>query len=459
MHLASFPRRFVWLPGRRALACLIVLAGGIAAVAAEDPPPAAQEGAAPAFQPGELSIGDPIPLPFGDRTAAPGAPAADPSTPAARPADDPRAAAPAQATVPGSGWLGLAVGESNVPGRWRVEEVVAGGPAARAGIAAGDELRAINGVTLAGAAEVSQALTSIAAGQDVRVAVARNDRVSDVVLRAEARPAARTDGPGRGATQPPAGIPDRPSAFAASAPTAAAPPEPLPMPRRAEQPEAGGPAWQGSSGQDVAADRSRFAPLPSSAAAGVQSAAGPRPAVAATPLPQAPTGGGGPATGRTALGVRSVPVDPATQAMFRLAAPAGAHVISVVQDLPAARAGLPPGSVIVAFDERPVRSPEELTEIVASGPLDKPVTVQYVLPGGEAKRAAVTLQALDPPLVRALGGSPTTAAPPTLRPAPLPRRTERLAADDGDIRAEILTLRGRLERLERLLDSRQGDPR
>ncbi|MFM9024801.1 MAG: PDZ domain-containing protein, partial [Planctomycetaceae bacterium] len=99
--------------------------------------------------------------------------------------------------MPGSGWLGLAVSESTVPGRWRVEEVAPRGPAARAGIAVGDELRAVNGVNMASAADVPQALTGIAAGQDVRVAVARAEQVTDLVLRAEPRPAARPAEPPR----------------------------------------------------------------------------------------------------------------------------------------------------------------------------------------------------------------------------------------------------------------------
>ncbi|MFM9026282.1 MAG: PDZ domain-containing protein [Planctomycetaceae bacterium] len=169
--------------------------------------------------------------------------------------------------------------------------------------------------------------------------------------------------------------------------------------------------------------------------------------------PSAPAASTPPAlgTGRTALGVRTVPIDGATQSRFQLPQPAGAYVIGVVQDLPAAKAGVPPGSVIVALGEQPVRSPEELTKLVASGPLDRPVTVQFVLPGGAAKQAAVVLQALDEPLERALTGAGTAAVPPpTLQPAP--RRAERPTVDESAIRTEVRALRGMLDRLERLLD-------
>jgi membrane-associated protease RseP (regulator of RpoE activity) len=108
--------------------------------------------------------------------------------------------------------------------------------------------------------------------------------------------------------------------------------------------------------------------------------------------------------GRTALGVRTLPVDPSIQARFNLPEPAGALVIGVVHDLPASKAGVPPGSVIVALDNQPVRSPSELTRLVTGGPVGKPVTLQYILPGGEQRKADVSLQSLEVPLERALVG-------------------------------------------------------
>ena len=151
-----------------------------------------------------------------------------------------------------------------------------------------------------------------------------------------------------------------------------------------------------------------------------------------------------------------MPIDPTTQARFNLPEATGAYVIGVVQDLPAAKAGVPPGSVIVALGDQPVRSPVELTRLVSSGPLDRPVTVQFVLPGGEAKRTAVRLQALDPPLARALtdDGPTPGPAPALLQPGHSVRRAERPTGDEPALRSEIRALRGRLERLERLLDPR-----
>lgn len=405
----------------------------IAAVAA-DAPAAATGGTTPAFKPGEIVIGEPIALPFGGAATRGGGGAA--------PADDPRSAVPpaaVAAAVPGSGWLGLAVAESTVPGRWRVEEVTSGGPADRAGIAAGDELRAVNGSSLASAEQVSQALTAIAAGQDVRIAVARADRLSEVVLRAEPRPTPRVTEPSPQPRAPSAFLPP-PAATAATAtaPVATPPAE-----------TAAAPGWQSSARRDDPAAASRFGS--GTAADPVASVIAPAPFPA--PPTAAPTLGDPPAAGRTALGVRTVPIDPATQARFRLPEPTGAYVIGVVQELPAARAGVPPGSVIVAVGDRPVRSPQELTRLVEHGPLNKPVPVQFVLPGGESKRANVVLQPLDAAIERAFIGGPTpVAAPPQLRPGPEPRRVERPTRDEGAIRDEIRTIRTRLDVLERLLD-------
>jgi len=128
--------------------CVPVLSAQTATAADEQPPTA--------FTPADISIGEPIALPV-----------APPTQPAAQSAVPEPAARNPTAAVPGSGWLGVTVAESAVPGRWRIDEVVAGGPAARAGIAIGDELRAVNGIRLQSLEEASQAVTSIAAGQEV----------------------------------------------------------------------------------------------------------------------------------------------------------------------------------------------------------------------------------------------------------------------------------------------------
>lgn len=450
MDALAIPRHRIVRPTVAAVVATMVATAAVATEPEAGPPP---------FKPGEISIGEPIALPLGTAGASVTAPAA------AAPAADTKAASPAPqaaaGAVPGSGWLGLSVAESTVPGRWRVEDVAPAGPAARAGIAPGDELRAVNGAALANADEVAQALTAISAGQDVRVAVARADRVSDLVLRAEPRPAPQPAEPSRFAT-PPAAVPVPPLA-ATPAPTLArtsAPPDP--------QPVAAPPAgieWQASPSREPDPPAgSRFGPRPAvptpapvpptaAPAAGFASPSGfatPTPGPPPAPVSGPPAAASPP--GRIALGVRTVPIDPATQARFQLREPSGAYVVGVVQDLPAAKAGVPPGSVIVALGGEAVRSPQELTRLVTRGPVDKPVTVQFVLPGGEAKQAAVVLQSLDVPLERALIGAETGATPPPTLPSnALPRRAERPTVDEGAVRAEIRVLRSRLERLEQLL--------
>lgn len=406
-----------------AVASCVAVAFAASGNAADEQPPAA-------FTPSDISIGEPIALPVVPPTQSPVQ--VEPATRAAT------------AAVPGSGWLGVTVAESAVPGRWRIDDVVAGGPAARAGIAVGDELRAVNGITLKSLEEASQAVTAIAAGQEVRIAVARADAVHDLTLLAEPRPAAPA---GRGWQGADHGGPAPAAALTQPQPQSVAPP---------------------AAPREPAAD---FLPPPAAAAF----AAAPQPFGAAGPV-AAPTPTPGPAAfapalptpvaqaqprvapdhvaaarGRTALGVRTLPIDPGIQARFHLPDPSGAYVIGVVQDLPASKAGVPPGSVIVALDNRPVRSPVELTQLVTSGPVDRPITVQFVLPGGEEKRAEVVLQSLEVPLERALIGSEPTGvgAPPALRTAekPVPTDAARPLVE------EIGLLRARLERLERRLQA------
>ena len=159
-------------------------------------------------------------------------------------------------------------------------------------------------------------------------------------------------------------------------------------------------------------------------------------------------------------------MDPAVQIRFHMADTRGAFVIGVVEDLPAAKAGVPPGSVIVALNQQPVGSPQELTQLVTHGPVGTPVTLQYVLPGGQSRQASVVLQSLDQPLERALLGTDAgqpLAVPATLQPAPqLARRPEssppaspaegnplgRLETTLRRLEASLQQIDRRLERLE-----------
>lgn len=364
-------------------ACMAATAAAALAdgLRAEDPP---------RFEPAEISIGEPLELPT-------------------RSVLQP-------ATAAGNGWLGLTADDSLVPGRLVVVDVAQPGPAAQAGIKPQDQVLAINGKPLRNSDQLAAELAAIAPGSDVKMAVGRGDRIDEVVLKAAERPV-------RAAIPPAAPLPAA-APFAAPVPQAAAPvmaavPQPLPVPVQARPSEevvgdfgpANLPVQPDVPPQTAsipteprmpayvppAAAAPSYVP-PAATAPSYVPPAEPRRIAGPTPTPQSG------AKGRTALGVRTLPVDPGVQARFGLPEPAGALVIGVVHDLPASRAGVPPGSVIVALDDKPVRSPIELTQVVTSSPADRPMTLQYILPGGEKRRAEVSLQSLEVPLEQALIG-------------------------------------------------------
>jgi len=337
----------------------------------------------------------------------------------------------------------MSVAESTVPGRWTIVEVAPGGPAAAAGIAIGDELRGVGGRPLASGDDVSEALTAIAASQRVRLSVARADRVGDIDVLAMPRPtttpaaqaAATTAGvpPGAAAPQAPAwqSSPDAPGVPATAAPDGVATVSVLTNPPATAFPSASPPPPPGTAQPSVEAAAVRAQPLAS---------------------------GTGSPRGRTALGVRTVPIDRSIQERFQLPQAAGAYVIGVVGELPAAKAGIPPGSVIVSLADRPVRSPQDLTQLVAGGPTDRPLPLRYVLPGGTEKQAEVMLQSLERPLEEALVGPPLLepAPAPQLEPGPRPATSRRpLAVGDaeaGELRRDLTRIRELLEAVERRLE-------
>ena len=385
------------------------------------PPPAE-------FQPGDISIGEPIALPF--------------AQPAATPPSGVQAAAPsASATAATPGWLGMSVAESAAPGRWAIVELVPAGPAAGAGIVMGDELRGVNGRPLASADDVSEAFTAITTGQRVRLSVARADRVSDVDVVALPRPvtaagtatttiAAATNAPPATAVTPTPGSSTSDRGWQSSAAPVGA---------------AAVPAPNGVATVSVLTNPPLAAPATAPAAAPAGAAS-----VSSTATPSA--------RGRTALGVRTVPIDRGIQERFRLPQQSGAYVIGVVGDLPASKAGIPPGSVIVSLADRPVRSPQELTQLVAAGPTNRPLPLLYVLPGGTEKRADVVLQSLEQPLEHALIGEPPLqpSAAPVLEQNPEFRTSRRpesqVGGEAGELRREVSRLRILLEGVEQRLE-------
>lgn len=133
---------------------------------------------------------------------------------------------------------------------------------------------------------------------------------------------------------------------------------------------------------------------------------------------------------RPRLGVRTVPVTPEVQRQHKLPEASGAHVISVTIDSPAAKAGIPLGSVITAIDDVPVRSPEDLAAAVRAAD-QRDVQLTFVQAGRSQKVTAnfgtLILTPVGPPApgpqleTRARPPAPSpvdTAAAPAASPPP-----------------------------------------
>ena len=413
-----------------------------------------------------------------DETASPASLPVEetPSSPR-EPASQPPETA-AVAAKPKSGWLGLTVDDSLVTGRLVIVEVTDPSPAHTAGLRPQDVLLAIDGEPLQTADQLAAVLAAIPPEKQVQALIGRTDGVQEVTMTAGPRPVA-TRSPTSVAVEP----------LPTSERTAGAPPAASRFSTPEQTSGAGATASASVSGTTTSAPSNNIPTTNSRTSTGMEVAGSrfgqpdqrspaPLPPPPASPLPSRPAI---PSTtaevttslfqGRTALGVRTVSIDTSMQARYRLSGPQGAYVLGVVESLPASQAGLPPGSVIVAFDNRPVRSPAELNQLVTESPPGRLISLEYVLPGGVAKRAEIELQALDPALEQALTGVPTSDPQ---QPQIAPRLTQRLipapaderpsdstkattAASDSSLfgqelnllREEVLRLRSRLDQLER----------
>lgn len=323
-------------------------------------------------------------------------------------------------TLGAPGQLGLAIDDSLVPGRLVVVEVAPSGPAAKAGVRVQDMVLAIDGEPTLDAERFAAAIATIGPGDNVRFAIGRGGTVEEVTLIADDPASPRRSAFG----QPPFPSDADPSSAGPVA-TAAAPqradvsPPAVSIPAFSE-PRPSPDRWQGS---------------PGSAATG-----GPPPAENVR--------------GKMALGVRTVPVDPVVQARYSLPEPTGALVVGLVEDLPASRSGLPTGSVIVAFDRQPVRSPMDLTKLVSNGPTDRPVKLEYILPGGESRAADVSLVSVNAETAAAMT-NPLTVHPTPVTPeaaAPAIKPGSAADADREALRLEILQIRKAVDSLLRRLE-------
>jgi len=406
------------------------------------------DGATTSDPPATTADDPPAPSAAGDASPPVAPPAVAGAAAASDGSSPPQPASPPPTVRPTSGWLGLIVDDSLVTGRLVVAEVTDPSPAWAAGVRPRDVLLAIDGEPLQTADQLAAVLAAIPPKKQVRALIGRTDGVKEVTMTASVRPAV---------TKTPATVALEPGATRSGPLVPAAPPTSRfrSSPPQAAQAPASKPA-----GSRFAKAGPAPAPLPVPQAAPLPAAADRRPTAAGEMAASVPRG-------RTALGVRTVAIDPATQARYRLPEPSGAYVLGVVESLPASRAGLPPGSVIVAFDNRPVRSPEDLTDLVTASRPGRQVSLEFVLPGGEARRADIELQALEPALERALIGVPAGGTIPAAETArrPLSPAVPRLPASSSPsaapgaelsllqqelqlLREELLRVRNRLDRLE-----------
>ncbi len=379
-----------------------------------------------------------------------------------------------------SGWLGLIVDDSIITGRLVIVKVSDPSPAMQAGIQAQDVLLAIDGEPVQTADQLAAVLAAIPPDKQVRALIGRTEGVNEVTMTARTRPPkSRTpdqvplpqsvDSSGLSAlgneasrfTQQPtqktgSNIEVPPPSVTVPPPSVTVPP-----PIASTQPR------QSNTNQS-----SRFSTPTKAQPAPASQAVRSQAPVLEQPPAIKPSGRTSPDVyqGRTALGVRTLPIDLATQTRYRLPSQTGAYVFGVVQSLPASNAGLPPGSVIVAFGNRPVRSPDELNRFVRTTAPGTLVSLEYVLPGGQSRQTNVALQSIDPALEQALIGVPSKDSPSgtqTVRrrlsepesSKPLQNKSESTAEKPILLETEIQLLREEIMRLRIRIDELEQSDR
>jgi serine protease Do len=90
------------------------------------------------------------------------------------------------------------------------------------------------------------------------------------------------------------------------------------------------------------------------------------------------------------LGVSIQPLTPELVRSFGLAREEGALVASVIEDSPAARAGLKPGDVVTRYDGRPVDGPRALSTLVAGTAVGRTVELA-IIRDGQPRSLSVTI--------------------------------------------------------------------
>lgn len=304
-----------------------------------------------------------------------------------------------------AGYLGMTADDTQDNGQAvRIDDVVIGGPAAKAGLQKGDQLVSIGGLPIRSMDDMERALQNQAEGTRLMFVVKRGtvERQQEVIL-------------GRRPGAPPAG------------PTPAGP-TPAPSP----------------AGEEL--------PLPGQLPRDVRNALGPN---------GVPVGSSVMAAGPR-LGVRSVNVTDEARQRNNLPDDNGAVVTSVSEGSPAARAGIPNGAVIVAFDNKPVNNPQDLAAAVR-GTGGRDAEVVFIHDGQAGRKnvsfvaAAPAVGAPSPPKLEVRGRP--VAAPPKPRPsddegpALTPPEDSRTAA----LEARVRELEARIAKLEAELQAEKSE--
>ena len=148
---------------------------------------------------------------------------------------------------------------------------------------------------------------------------------------------------------------------------------------------------------------------------------------AAVPLPIPPNAGSGVGfalalAGGSYLGIQTENVSNENFAKYNLREPRGVAVLNVVQNSPAAKAGLQKGDVIIRFDGEEVKSEAKLLRLIAEIAPDQKAEITVLRNGGEISLTAVMGKRAEPQF-RAFGsgnGMVIPAPPGELRRLSLP---------------------------------------
>jgi serine protease Do len=76
----------------------------------------------------------------------------------------------------------------------------------------------------------------------------------------------------------------------------------------------------------------------------------------------------------------------------------GVVIVDVMEETPAARAGLKSGDIVVAFDDRPVTETRELQRMIAAGPVERDARLTVLRPDGR-RALPVRLVSMPRPVV------------------------------------------------------------